>query len=307
VAVVGLGQAGGFAVHALRRLPRARIVCGVDPLGPAARTRLPRGTPVHTSVAELAEADVEVAVVATPTPSHVDVCHALLDGRGGWRQILCEKPLSTDASAVRGLMALARRMSVRLRVLYHYVFGPEVLAASSAWPHIVRTHGRAVAFESTFLDPKPDVETARRILVSAWADSGINAMSVLARFVELRAVIGVNPACDSGRRTTLGFESESRPGEGSITTSWSAPEMVRITRLELEDGTILSLRHLTQEAVLERSGQVTVVHRGAGLHPSWDRYEAMFDAYLADKTSVPDDAFTLALHALLESGEVMAA
>lgn len=163
-------------------------------------------------------------------------------------------------------------------------------------------HGRVTAFESTFLDPKPDLLAARQVLTSSWVDSGINAMSVLARFVELESLTTSNGSSSATCQATLRFRGASGTGEGSITTDWSATGMVKATRLTFEDGAVLALRHLAQEAALECSRGVTLLNVGGVGPPSAERYRAMIEAYLGEDPSVPGQGLTVALHEFLAEG-----
>ncbi|MDP9224162.1 MAG: Gfo/Idh/MocA family oxidoreductase, partial [Actinomycetota bacterium] len=185
VVVVGLGQAGGFIIEALDCLPSVELVAGVEPKGRDSSARL-GDRPVYPSLGELPPSlDPDVIVIATPTESHVPVGVEILDRVPRPRLILCEKPLATQYSEALSLFRKAAKAGVRLRVLYHFAYSPEVMWASAQWPVIQESHGPVSRFTSQFDDPKRDLAIASEALVSSWADAGINAMSVLARFVTL--------------------------------------------------------------------------------------------------------------------------
>ncbi|MDP9226912.1 MAG: Gfo/Idh/MocA family oxidoreductase, partial [Actinomycetota bacterium] len=215
VVIVGLGQAAGFTVAALAGLPDVRIVAGVDPLSRDALVRLPPGTPLFASLGDVPSSiEADVAVVATPTDTHVEVCREVLDRMISVRRILCEKPLSTSYRQVRSALDRANSTGVRLEVLYHYAFAPEVSWLAARWRAIETAHGFVAGLSARFDDPKESVRTASATLVSSWADSGINALSVLARFVKPGRISGASDGAPAVCRATLEYESGGHAGEG---------------------------------------------------------------------------------------------
>ena len=67
VGVIGAGEIGRVHLDALARLPSIDVVGTVDPRG---------GT--HRSLDELVAAGADTLIVATPTPTHADVCREVL-------------------------------------------------------------------------------------------------------------------------------------------------------------------------------------------------------------------------------------
>ena len=300
VGIVGLGQAGGITLEALRDIDGATPAAVVDPDRSVAELCVRCGVPLYRSLDDMPLAGLDAAVVATPTPSHVRVCRALVERAGPRLRVLCEKPLATDAGNVRSLFALAARRGVRLHVLYHYAYSPEVVWAWERWRGIREAHGPVIAFESRFDDPKPNLGRAERLLASSWADSGINAMSVLARFVSLERVVSGDPVGRCGRRVTLAFRSGGTVGMGSISTTWVAPAVVKTTRLTLADGTVLAYDHPAQAATLGAARKKTRSLPAASV--ALARYRAMLTAYLSDDPSLFGEDVSLRLHALLADG-----
>jgi predicted dehydrogenase len=300
VGIVGMGQAGGITLDALQYIDQATPAAAVDPDRSVSELCLRHGVPLYRSLDDTPLTGLDAAVVATPTPSHVGVCRALLERAAPTLRVLCEKPLATDAGDVRSLFMLAARRGVRLQVLYHYAYSPEVVWAWERWRGIREAHGPVISFESRFDDPKPNLGRAERVLASSWADSGINAMSVLARFVSLERVVSGDPVGRCGRRVKLAFRCGDTVGTGSISTTWVAPGLVKTTRLTLADGTVMAFNHPAQAATLGKTRKETRPLPPASV--ALARYRAMLAAYLSDDPSVLREDVTLRLHALLAEG-----
>jgi predicted dehydrogenase len=298
IAVIGLGRAAAHTLAALAAMPDARVVAGVDPAGAEAHARLDAGVPVYRDLRELPLDGLDVAIVATPTPSHVAVCRALLESRRPPPRILCEKPLATDLSGVEELLTLADRRGVRLEVLLHYVFCADVAWLRERWDALLAAHGPVVAFDSRFCDPKPDFEAAARALGDSWLDSGINALSVLACFVQLDRRIGYRSA-GAAAVATIAFRSGSRSGTGRVETSWAAVALVKATQLRLADGTVVTLDHVGQSVLLDRGGSQESHGPLSANDPARFRYRAMLHRYLGDGRPALGRGASRHLHAVL--------
>jgi predicted dehydrogenase len=125
VAVVGAGTFGRNHLRVIRQIDRAALVAVVDAdRGRAADAAARYECAAPPSLAEL-EGQVDAAIVATPTITHVDIAAELIE-RG--IDVLVEKPIAPDpASAQRLIDAAARRGRV-LQVGHLERFNPAVTA-----------------------------------------------------------------------------------------------------------------------------------------------------------------------------------
>ena len=300
VLLVGLGRAAALTAGALAERDDASIVAAVDPLGPKAEAApsLSREATIYPELAS-ANGEFDLAIVATPTPTHVEVCTELLAREQPPPRILCEKPLSDSFETARALFDHAHKRGVRLQVLFHYAFAPEVLAVRRAWDSLLAGHGRPADFEIFFADPRAD-DLARsvRVLGSSWVDLGVNAISVLARYfelVEVEAALGQPP---SSGGAVIRFEG----GTGTVRTSWRVPELVKQMTIRFADGSALDFDHDEQRAVLRGENGRTVIHERVDDDVAAGRYRRMVAAYLDDDGLVYDTGTSLEIHRLLASG-----
>jgi predicted dehydrogenase len=292
--LVGLGQAAGLTLAALEGRDDVEIVAGVDPLGIDGTGRLEAGVPVLTSLDAPPEA--EIVIVSTPTPSHVAVCAGVLEHCRGLRLLLCEKPFTLTPSEGRRLIADARERGVELRVLLHYAFSAEVLWLAERLGEL----GDVAAFEALFEDPYGDPAADRApVLVSSWADSGINALSVLGRLVRLERVVASTGDRSEQTAATLAFVSGTTESVGTITTRWLVGRRTKRTTLALADGTVLALDHEARS--VSANGRIAFQVQG---DPRIERYRTMLDAHLTDAPTVHQAESVLRLHELLTAALV---
>ena len=292
VLIVGLGRAAKLAVEALSDRPDASVVAGVDP----AVASFAPGVPVYASLEEVPRGlAIDLAVVATPTPSHAAVCRELIDADLDVGALACEKPLALGVGEVEDLLRRAHERGRPLRVLYHYAHAAEVLWAAEHLDELVGRHGNVGHAVARFEDPyESEIDEREQVLVSSWHDSGINALSVLVRFVDLQGITDtdVHLNMPSAGAATVAFAN----GEARISTAWDVHEEVKRTTLRFSDGTPLELDHPTQTATV--AGRV--VFRGEGF-ARLERYRRLMDAHVGANGDVYDDQTTIGLHHLLDA------
>jgi predicted dehydrogenase len=307
VGIVGLGAAGGFALAGLRGIPKARCVVGVDLLGtsaPAAGTLEGR---VSDQLAALARAaPLDLVILATPTPDHAETALAVLRDTHPPARLWIEKPMTATRDGHTQIRSAPG--GAQVRVLLHTAFAPEVLWATervAGWRH---RHGRIVKVSCDFNDPYAGMAKARAaVLGDSWSDSGINALSVAARFVRLGHFVkssGVRPLHVHANFTMHDGDFE---GHTLIRTAWTPSSARKTTALHFHDGTVIILDHQDATVTMsDRGGQISRLCR-FGRRPLGDRYVVMFESYATENallfsTAVEDDLHDY-LHAVTEQLE----
>lgn len=123
--VVGLGRAG-WNIHVAGLRPRedAKIVAVVDPVEERrAEAASEFGCQTHENIADLiAQDDVDVVVVATPSAMHAPDTIAALQGG---KHVAVEKPMSMDVAEADAMIAAAEKADRKLFVHQNYRFKPE--------------------------------------------------------------------------------------------------------------------------------------------------------------------------------------
>jgi predicted dehydrogenase len=272
------------------------IYCGVDPLGHDAPGN-DGSFPVYISLRELAQrGKADLVIVSVPTPLHHEVCSELLE-YNITPTIWCEKPLVSQSVDAEILTKSAAHRGVDLSVLLHTAFAPEVLWATSELTELVRRHGPPTRTLSVFQDAYVKQLDHRTIsLANSWLDSGINALSVLARFFTLGEPIAGSGNTPLNGRASMQFHYCDDEGLASISTSWESDDSHKSTKFTFEDGWSLVLDHSHSTAsVLDDSSNEQKTHC-FGHTPLGTRYQTMFEAYLAQSELVFDSAHIASIH-----------
>jgi predicted dehydrogenase len=240
---IGLGRIASHHLDACAHAPDlGRPVAGCD-ISPEARKRFEKRITTVASLDELLErADADVIIVSTPTATHYEVCRSVIE-RGGPSTLLVEKPIATTTEDVREMVRAAARADIELKGIYHAAYAPEV---EWALANLGERIGDVVRVEAEFLDPhallSPDLSATT--FGDSWLDSGINALSIIARFVSIEP--GEVSAVASLPAT---FEAKFRGRSGErelpvrILTSWKASEPSKVTRFYLGNGGLVVLNH----------------------------------------------------------------
>jgi predicted dehydrogenase len=306
--IVGLGAAGTFAARALAQIDGVECVGGVDPLGPAA-PGCDGAFPVFRSVRDLAgHGEFDLAIVSVPTPMHKQACTELLENDVA-SEIWCEKPLASRLTDADNLTHSAARAGTELRILLHTAFASEVLWVDRELPALVDRHGSPVATSSAFNDAYlKHLDLRTKSLANSWLDSGINALSVLARFLGLGEVIDAAGRLPLQGQARVRFTHHGHEGIASLSTSWDTEDSHKTTTVTFEDGWSLMLNHSEESAFVLDASSARREKHCFGRKPLEVRYRTMLEAYFTQSRLMFDDEQVSVMHeCLFEAQELMKA
>ena len=204
VVLVGLGRISTVHLRALEDIDSVTTVVGVDP-GPKVIPSFRREPLcVRADLGDALVAGADLVVVATPTASHAAVVGAVR----AWDEdvpILLEKPAADRRDDADRVLSA----TPAVEVIFHTAFGPEVLWATGFYASETSRLGDVVAFKAWFGGPyADDLENRTESLANSWLDSGINALSVIGRFVLPSAVTSFRSLADHAST----FEARLRLG-----------------------------------------------------------------------------------------------
>lgn len=301
--IAGLGAVAQTHVDVLAGLPDADVVAGVDI--DTSRTLKFRGQdrPVYKTVDEASRHHAPaVVVIATPTATHADAYDEITESLPDAR-ILVEKPAADNLADARRLITPAGKRRPA-EVAYHMSFSPEVTWGRDVVRARAAEIGGLVSAEIFFADPYYDqFEQAQAALGNSWIDSGINALSILSRFADLKergflrqlsedreSVFEARIACDAGDHAI----------DSLLVTSWHVTDAAKTTRLRYESGAELLMDHTAVSAYLVMNGQLrdwTGSDRGI---PRRERhYRALYQEWLTEGSPAFSIEESLHLHELL--------
>jgi predicted dehydrogenase len=304
ILLVGLGAVADTHLTALQDIAGAEIVAGVDSAPGRALTFRRRQLPVYRTLREAAEVRApSLVVVMTPTPTHADVCDEAVATFPN-AEFLVEKPaVDKEADIARILSVLATTTPVN--VAYHMAFSPEVLWAME----LVRAKGDELGVptrvQAIFADPyESDLDSARSRFGTSWIDSGINALSVIARFCDIVERTSLRSLGDESWSAFLG-RFACRVGEANldaiVMTTWHVTDASRKTAISFASGAELVMDHHAVAGYLVRpDGDFSEVFGSDGRIPRREtHYRNLYRSYLVDGMPVMAAEESRHLHDLL--------
>lgn len=235
--------------------------------------------------------DMDVVVVATPNFTHGQVAYKAM--RRGY-PVIVEKPAARSLAELDNLLSAATARTP-LFFAFHAAHGREVTWAKDWLGRQAKNIGPLTGFEATFVDPYATatgrLKTEAGSLENAWRDSGINALSVLAEFVEpallsithvtaTRLTSGGIPL-DALVRFSINATHAHETGVGTIATQWTSDINQKQTHLIFgRAGIELKLDHTKQRVTRVADGKEEIVadlsHTGERL---LNHYLGLFSTY----------------------------
>jgi predicted dehydrogenase len=307
VGIVGLGAAGGFALAGLRGIPGARCAVGVDLRGTTAMSASELEGRVSDQLDALERvAPLDLVILSTPTPDHPKTAVTILCGAHPPARLWIDKPMAATRDGHTQIRSAPGGSGVR--VLFHTAFAPEVLWATERVVPWRDRHGRIVKVVCDFNDPYAETAEVRAaVLADSWSDSGINALSVVARFVRLDRLVEVMGTRPLHVRANFAMHDGQLEGHALIRTTWTPSSSRKTTALCFEDGTTITLDHQdTTVTASDPYGRTLEVHR-LGRRSLSDRYATMFASYATEDTLLfstkVEDTLHGQLHAVTEELE----
>ncbi|WP_283137617.1 Gfo/Idh/MocA family protein [Rhizohabitans arisaemae] len=228
----------------------------------------------------------DLVVIATPTETHADLVAQAL--RMSPARVLAEKPLVHDPSSLDRLRSMndADDLRGRLFTAHHFAFSPEVGWAEE----VIDKHpewGPVTQITSAFYDPyilRGDQAFAS--YVSSWMDSGVNQLSMLARFVDLLAITsGGQTDGGSSAWYTFSYRCRGVVGTARLRTSWLTGSSSKKTVLTFgQAGVEVWIDHTAMTGFASRDDVLLAVYGNDGRTPrKVAHYRPLYESLLSDQ------------------------
>jgi hypothetical protein len=295
IMIVGLGTIGQVHAQVLETFPGAEVVAAVDTAAGPPMSFRGTGRPVYRILAEAAARhQPDVVIIATPTATHQEVwaeAAACLP----YARILVEKPAADTLPGAELVLGGDRPADVA----YHMMVAPEVTWGLQS----VRDHASLLGpldrVTQLFTDPYQGLDRALRTFTSAWTDSGINALSVLAQFAtvtERRSLLHRGPLTEA----RLACQRAGHEADVVLVTSWLAADPAKTTRLTFASGTELILDHTAITGYLIAGGAlIDSFGCDASIPRRIRHYTALHRHWLSEGKALMPAPESLYLHQLL--------
>ncbi|GAB3461430.1 Gfo/Idh/MocA family oxidoreductase [Kineococcus endophyticus] len=122
-ALIGTGRIGQVHAASIHRSPDAVLTVAADAIVAGAERTVAQhgGRATADALEAIAADDVDAVVIASPTPTHVDLLSAALDAG---KAVLCEKPIDLDITRVDAVRDRARAASTPVVLGFNRRFDP---------------------------------------------------------------------------------------------------------------------------------------------------------------------------------------
>jgi len=303
ILIAGLGEVAQTHLRVLEQTPGAELVAGLDIAAKPEMTFRGHAVPLYRTPQDAAARhDPDIVVIATPTPTHAAVC-GQITACFPTARLLMEKPAADTLPGARQVLVdIGSRQPVD--VAYHTAFAPEVSWGAQTARASAGDLGSPVAIEAYFTDPyQDDFHATSQRLGNSWIDSGINALSVLTRFVQpvkRSSLRRIGEPSRSVFEAHLICQAAGRELDALILTSWHVTDRAKTTRIRYSSGAELVMDHTAVAGYLTRGGRVTAIFGSDRAIPRRERhYLALYQWWLSDGIPIMPAETSIRLHELL--------
>lgn len=266
LAIIGLGHVAKYQLEAIKQLKDVELIAAHD----VDRKRsqiLPPGVLFFDKLEPLlSHRGIDLILVSTPNKSHYSLGKKVLQNK---RPLLLEKPCCESLEEMNELINLSQKNHQPFIVALHAAYGRDVLWYEDYLTKLKFNPGPLTGFHAGFFDPYYKdgyIIPAAKSLGGSWFDSGINALSVIGKFIELNSLqvvegrmtrISSLPCSEIQGAASFEFKSGKHHGNGIIETNWSLNLNQKTTKLQyaLTDTQVI-LDHTNEQVTIKQGAKV---------------------------------------------------
>lgn len=272
IGLVGLGNVAKYQLKALQQLPELFKIGGVCDTNPQKQVRIQNDIPFFTNLDDfLKSAEMDAVLVSTSVDSHFKVAKIILESG---RNILVEKPATSNLKELNALTKISQRKNLLFVVAFHAAFAKDLLWFLEFKNRQSEKLGPLTGFRCAFYDPyvkNGTVLPEAYSLNGSWFDSGINALSVIGRLIDIDSlkieeiIVTKLPQYNYAIQETVHFvfplKDSLKIGRGSIDTNWVNNLNYKATHLYFGYSQNEFILQHSQQKVLwvNKKGKVTTI------------------------------------------------
>ena len=315
IGIVGLGHVARHQIAALQRSRHFNLIAGCD-TNPAQFQLLGASVRCFSSLDEMLRLD-ELDVVVIASPNRLHVAHGIQAMEAG-KWVVMEKPLAETREDFERFREQRAKLHGRCTLALHAAYGLEMEWFCSGDVNAIPESGQVESFACRFYDPYFEnglLLQSAGSLGGSWTDSGINALSVIGRLLDITSLQIIDSrmtrVANSGCREAQGtvdfdFVANGTRGEGSIDTNWTIGRDRKTTAIFFADGGgRYLLDHSTQQVVRLVGDDREVLYAPNNSLPRLTNHYVGVFADLAMQLEIKQDNFAYceSLHNLLYRAE----
>ena len=311
LAIIGLGHVAQYQLEAINQIKEIDLVAAHD-IDSTRSQILPSGVLFFDEPESLiSHSDIDLILVSTSNKTHYSLGKKVLQNK---MPLLLEKPCCDSIEQMNELVDLAHQNNKLFMVAFHAAYGRDVLWYEDFLLKSGFNPGPITGFHAGFFDPYYEnghIVSSAKSLGGSWFDSGINALSVIGKFIELDKLHVVEgrmtrvsslPCSEIQGAASFEFESDKHRGYGIIETNWSLGLNQKITQLQyaLTDTQVI-LDHTNEQVTIKQSEKILKEeHLQTHFSRLTNHYINLFsdivDMFNSDNTNL---SYAVSLHQLL--------
>ena len=227
IALLGLGKMGRFHYSTIKKDEHFTLVAVVNPVVSELPDNAP---PLLQDPGALRDFSPQVAIVATPSPTHFELTKALLEQNVG---VLVEKPAATTSGEAEELVALAAEKNLPLAVGHVERCNPAVTALRGVMDSGIL--GKPVHTHAMRGGPAPAAGTHNHVIL----DLAVHELDVVGLLLGPVRLEHVTMHCNVGEGIPDAAEIQLSSDAGttaSVHVNWLTPQKDRRLRVTATDG-----------------------------------------------------------------------
>lgn len=315
IAVVGLGHIAPYHIKAIEEDSRLCVVAVCDLRSEAVQAFHTRYPCYKNYEVAIKDTDPDVVIVATANSTHEEIAFQILCMGV---HVIVEKPTSNSVQGLKRLQEQSERNGLIIYHALHSAFAREVRFFHEMFRGVEseKKYGPITGFSCNFYDPyiiDDRLQEGAVSLQNPWFDSGINALSVIERFIDGQSLkvitrTATTPNLQSTCYLSFGTSATDQSGFGAIDTNWTLGRNHKVTRLFFAtSGYQVVLDHSAQTVVeIDKFSDPTLIADfGSSGHRLLNHYRGLFDDFHRKFTTDSDNYdIALQLHKLLYAAPI---
>lgn len=275
IALIGIGHVAEYQLQALKLSKYFRIVAACD-LDSQKSSLVPNDVKFTTEIDTLLGAtDIDLYIISTPTKIHyLQAKKMIVAGMN----VLVEKPCCLSSEELNDLVALSKEHNVFFHTAFHAMHALDVKWFLSHHADFGIDLSDLSFFSCGFFDPyyvDNKLENCALGLIDPWYDSGINALSVICKFIDPERlsmkVFRKTVSCGSFSLQCLShfqWPQGKITGHGIIETSWGLSLNEKTTLFKFfNNGIDVLLHHSKEEVTIRKNGIILHIEDCSTAHP----------------------------------------
>lgn len=299
IAIIGLGHIGKIHIQALQTFQELELIAVCDRQSEF-KAMTPAGVTFYDDFQELLkDYRIETVIVATPNHTHFYIAMSAIQAG---KQVIVEKPAAEGMDELLELEKVAEEKGVSIYYAFHAATAFDVTWTVHYLSDLKNRSalGNLTGFSARFYDPyikQGDLLGEATGLQHCWLDSGINALSVIGKFInpdllQINNVsAAIHPIVKPGILQCMAeyhfpIEGTGLTGMGIIDTNWTTGRNHKSTDLFFgETHSMIRMNHTNQTVSLHKGdGSVEqLADLSGGRERLYNHYIGVFSEYISQK------------------------